>query len=247
VPVLVGATRAHAEGGLGRVHAHARTAPAVHAFEASPRGDGHENLARPLREEAERAQGHVTQTGIEHHVLDRGDLLARQLAGHRARAGWLVVEPADLGRAVPGVIARRRHTDDPEDQHERQYRLSAGDRAQQAGFVVPRGQPLVTEAEPGGAQQREQEPDDGGQDLLASSQLLDPVQQWLPVLAELFEGDHGPRPTAPPRGGGRARDVEVVELREGAAPPSRRPRAGYNEGAATRPWRRSPSSVQRAP
>src|ERR1019366_3906803 len=136
MPVLVGAARADAEGGLGRAHAQARAAPAVLAHEAGPRGDRHEDLARPPGEEAERAQRHVTQTGIEHHVLDRGDLLAREPAGHRAGTGWPVVEAADLGRALPGVIARWRHADDPEDHHERKYRLGAGDRAQQACFVV---------------------------------------------------------------------------------------------------------------
>jgi hypothetical protein len=89
-----------------------------------------------LSEEAERAQGHVTQTRVEHHALDRGDLLAREPAGHRAGTGGPVVEAADLGRAVPGVMAGRRHADDSEDQHQGKYWVGAGDRAQQAGLVV---------------------------------------------------------------------------------------------------------------
>jgi len=119
-----------------------------------------------------------------------------------------------LGRAA----SRRSLRDAPFRQHERQYRLSAGDRAQQAGLVIPRGQPLITEAEPGGAQQREQEPHDGSKNLRAASQPLDPVQQLLSVLVELFEGDEGPPAAASPRGGGRARDVETIVLREGAVP-----------------------------
>ncbi len=35
------------------------------------------------------------------------------------------------------------------------------------------------------------------------SQLLYPVRQCLPILAELVEGDHGPRSTAPPGGDSR--------------------------------------------
>jgi hypothetical protein len=147
----------------------------VHAREASPRGDGHEDFARPLREKAERAQGHVTQTGIEHHALDHGDLLAREPTGHRAGAGGPVVEAADLGRAAPGVIARRRHADDPEDPHERKHRVGTGDRTQQAGLIVACRESLGREAEPGDAQQREQETDDGGKDFRAQSQFLDSV------------------------------------------------------------------------
>jgi hypothetical protein len=118
---------------------------------------------------------------------------------------------------MPGVIARWRHADDPEDQRERKNRVGAGDRAQQADLVVARRESLARNAEPGDAQQRRQETDDGGKDLRASSQLRDPVQQLLSVLVELFESDHRPRAAAPPGGGGRARDVEAVVLREGAA------------------------------
>jgi len=175
VPVPVRAARAHADGGLGWVHAHATATPTVLTHGAGPGGDGHEDLARPLSEEAERAQGHVTQAGVEHPILDGGDLLARELTGSRARTRCPVVEAAAVGRAVPGVIARWGDTDDLVDQHERKHRLGAGDRAQQPGLVVACGKSLARETEPGGSQQREQEPDDGGEDLLASSQLLDPV------------------------------------------------------------------------
>jgi hypothetical protein len=68
----------------------------------------------------------------------------------------------------------------------------------------------------GDPQQRQQEPDDSGKDSRASFQFLDPVQQLPSVLVELFEGDHRPRAAAPPRGGGRSRDVEAMVLREGA-------------------------------
>jgi hypothetical protein len=182
--------------------------------EASPGGDGHVDLARPLSEEAERAQGHVTQVGVEHPILDGGDLLARELTGRRSGAGWPVVEAADVGGAVPRVIARWSDTDDSQDQHQRQYRLGAGDRAQHPDPVVASGNSLATEAEAGDPQQREQEPDDRGKDPLASCQLLDPVEKLLPALAELFDRDHGARAAASPRGDGRARDLELMQLRQ---------------------------------
>jgi hypothetical protein len=95
--------------------------------------------------------------------------------------------------------------------------VGAGDGAQQASLVVARRKSLAREADPGDAHQRQEEPADGGKDLRASSQLLDPVEQLLSILVEFFKSDHRPRAAAPPRSGGRARDVEAVMLREGAA------------------------------
>jgi hypothetical protein len=107
------------------MNAKARPAPATLADEPGPRGCGGEDLADALGEEAQGAQGHVAVLGSEDHVLDGGDLGGRELAGHGARTWGAIVEAADHSDASPRVVARGRHTEDSQDQRERQSKRPA--------------------------------------------------------------------------------------------------------------------------
>jgi hypothetical protein len=145
---------------------------------------------------------------------------------------------------VASVIARRRHADDPEDRHERQYRLGAGNRAQQTGFVVTCSKPLAQEAESGEAQQREQEPDDGSKDSCASSQFLDPVSSCCRSWSNSSRVTTGRRPplrhvAGVDRGMSRRWCCARVPFRH----TSSRRRCSY----ARRAWRRTAAMSQGSP
>jgi hypothetical protein len=120
------------------------------------------------------------------------------------------------GDALPSVVAGRRQADDPKDQIEGQDGLGAGERAEDACLCLALGEALAGEPEPGGAQEREEEPDGRGQDSRPFLQLLDCGQELLAVVAENFEGDDVARTTAFPTGNGRAWDVQSVVQRASA-------------------------------
>ena len=89
-------------------------------------------------------------------------------------------------------------------------------RAEDACFGLTFGEALAGEPEPGGTQEREEEPDGRGQDSRSFLQLLYGGQELLTVVAESFEGDDGARATAFPARDGRSRDVQSVVQREPA-------------------------------
>jgi hypothetical protein len=86
-------------------------------------------------------------------------------------------------------------------------------RAEDACFGLTFGEALAGEPEPGGTQEREEEPDGRGQDSRSFLQLLYGGQELLTVVAESFEGDDGARAAAFPARDSRARDVQFAAQR----------------------------------
>jgi hypothetical protein len=151
--------------------------------------------------------------GIEHHVLDRGDFVGGELAGRGSWTRGAVVEAAALDGISPAVISRGRKAEDAQNHGERQRRLGAGDRAQNAGLGDALGKPLASKAETGYPKEREKEPDDGGESPRFSLHLVERIQQLLAVLSEHIEADDWSRATSLPRGERRARNPETARAR----------------------------------
>jgi hypothetical protein len=129
VPKVVGAGGANADGGLGRMDAKTRAAAAAVANKPCPGTRGGKDPADALGVEAQSAQGHVPVLGSENHVLVGGDLGGGELAGHGAWTWRAIIEAADDGDTSPGVVARRRHAQDAQDEGEGEGALGAGDSA----------------------------------------------------------------------------------------------------------------------
>jgi len=112
----------------------------------------------------------------------------------------------------PGFEAR-----DPQEHGEREEGRCTGDGAQDAGLGGAVGEPLSRQAEAGSAEQRQQEPDDGGESSGSAVELRERVEQLLPVLLHRLDADDRARTAPSPGGDGGSRDGDVLGQASGAA------------------------------
>ena len=79
-------------------------------------------------------------------------------------------------------------------------------RAKDSGLGHAFGEALTSEAEAGCAEQRQEDPNDGGEDSRSAVELCNSVEQLLPVLVQRLNGDNRTQATPLPSGHGGARD-----------------------------------------
>ena len=140
-----------------RMDALTRSPPTAFADEPRPRCRRGEDLADALSIASEGANRHVPVLGRQDHLLHRGHLIARELAGACARARRTVSEFACLFGSPPGVLAPRFEPGDVQDGGQGKEGFSAGDGAKDAGFGLSFWETNSIEGEAGGTKQGEQE------------------------------------------------------------------------------------------
>jgi hypothetical protein len=114
-------------------------------------------------------------------------------------------------------------------------RIRAGDSAKDACLGRAVGKALASKAEARCAEQRQEDPNNGGEHSRSAVELCDHVEQLLSVLVQRLNGDDRTQATRLPSGHGGARDCDL---------PGETPHPGTDHllpqsmvVRATRPWR----------
>jgi hypothetical protein len=108
--------------------------------------------------------------------------------------------------------------DDTQDHGEGKEWFCTGDGAQDPSLGGTFVQPLACESEAGSSEQRQENPDDGRENVRAAVKLRDGVDQLLAVLVERFDGDDRTVTTSSPSGNSGARDGHVLGQASGIGP-----------------------------
>src|SRR5664279_4312364 len=91
--------------------------------------------------------------------------------------------------SIPCVVSPGFEVENTQEHGEREERLCAADGAQDPSLGGTFWEALASEGEAGSAEQRKENSDNGREDAHSAIKLHDGVEQLLPVLVELFDGD----------------------------------------------------------
>jgi hypothetical protein len=147
MPDLVWPGGADTDGGLGRMDALARTAPAMLTNELGPGCRGGEDLADALGITSKGAKRHVPVLGRQHHLLDGGHFVAGELARACPWARRSVGEVAGYLCSSPSMVAPRFEADDVQDGGQGKEGFGAGDGAKEPGLGLSFRETIFIEGE----------------------------------------------------------------------------------------------------
>jgi hypothetical protein len=191
--------------------------PAAFSDQSGPGRGGDEDLADALSIASKSAKGHVAVLGRQDHLLDGGHLGGSELARAGTQARRPVGEFAGVFGSSPSAVSPRFQAEDAQDDGQGKERFGAGNGVKNASLGLSFWETVSTKVEARGAEQGEQEANDGGEH---PSLLLPPshrIECVLQVLADRGGGNDGTEAASSPGGNGETGDLHVVGNGRGAA------------------------------